>query len=365
MNTFAIKTQILYGDSSLSYLGSLENKKVLIICDPFMQKSGLLEKVKRYLTKSEFSVFDEVVPDPPIEAVVQGVDKAVEYKPDVVIALGGGSAIDEAKAIMYCARNIGRLSGAEFIAIPTTSGTGSEVTAFAVITDSKKGIKYPLVSDELIPDKAILAPELVKSVPPTVTADTGIDVLTHAIEAYVSTGANDFSDALAEKAVSLVFEYLFRSYKNADDTEAKEKMHNASCIAGLAFNIASLGLNHALSHNVSARLHIPHGRTNALLLPYVIEFNSQDKRAAERYACLSKIFGISAVNTNMAVKGLIGEIKNLEREIGIPARFAEGNIDRDTKKQIAVGALNDACILTNPQAVSIEDIMSILDKIMG
>lgn len=365
MNMFEIKTKILCGNGSLSYLGSLEDKRVLIICDPFMQKSGLLEKVKRYLTKSEFSVFDEVVPDPPIEAVVKGVDKAVEYRPDVVIALGGGSAIDEAKAIMYCARNIGKLSDTKFIAIPTTSGTGSEVTSFAVITDSKKGIKYPLVSDELLPNVAILASELVKSVPPAVTADTGIDVLTHATEAYVSTAANDFSDALAEKAVAMVFEYLFRSYKNADDDEAKEKMHNASCIAGMAFNIASLGLNHALSHNISAKLHIPHGRANALLLPHVIEFNSQNSRAAQRYARLARFCGISAANTAMAVKGLIGEIKSLERKMDIPSRLCGVNIDGDTKTQIIIGTLNDTCILTNPQSASQEDIMSIINKIMG
>lgn len=364
MNTFKIKTQVKFGNDALSYLTNLENKRVLIIADPFMKDSGLLEKVKRYLTKSEFMVFDEVVPDPPIEAVVKGVGKAAEYKPDVIIALGGGSAIDEAKAIMYCAKNTGNLKNTEFIAIPTTSGTGSEVTSFAVITDKEKGIKYPLVSDELLPDTAILSAELVKTVPAGVTADTGIDVLTHAIEAYVSTSATDFSDALAEKAVSMVFEYLHRSYKNADDTEAREKMHNASCIAGLAFNLASLGLNHAIAHNIGAKLHIPHGRTNAVLLPYVIEFNAQDKHTAKKYARLAKICGVSTVSDNLAVKGLISAIKQLERNLNLPVKF-DVQVDGDIKQQIASGAMKDACILTNPVAATEKDIINLLDKIMG
>lgn len=365
MNTFKMKTQIKYGENALEYLSELENRKILIITDPFMKKCGLLDKILGYLKKSEVKVFDEVIPDPPIEAVVKGVDIAVGYKPEVVVALGGGSAIDEAKAIMYCARRIDKFENTEFTAIPTTSGTGSEVTSFAVITDKSKGIKYPLVSDELLPDTAILASELVLSVPPAVTADTGIDVLTHAIEAYVSTSATDFSDALAEKAVSIVFEYLLRSYKDSNDIEARKKMHNASCIAGIAFNTASLGLNHAISHNISAKLHIPHGRTNAVLLPYVIEFNAKNEYAAAKYAKLAKFCGVSTMNVNTAIRGLVAEIKQLERDLKLPTRVTEEKIDIAVKREIADGAMRDSCILTNPQTAVQRDIIGILDKVMG
>jgi len=180
----------------------------------------------------------------------------------------------------------------------------------------------------------------------------------------VSTAATDFSDALAEKAVSMVFEYLLRSYKDPNDTVAREKMHNASCIAGLAFNMASLGLNHAIAHNIGAKLKVPHGRTNAILLPYIIEFNAQDKAVAAKYALLGKYCGVQSASPAMAVKGVINAIKQLERNLDMPARF-DINADKDMKRQIAQGAMNDACIKTNPIVAGEKDILLLLDKVMG
>ncbi len=227
MNTFELKTKVIFGQEALQYLQTLVQKKIFIVTDPYMVKSGMIDSITKYLAEGSFQIFSDIVPDPPMELVVKGVEEVVAYEPDAVVAVGGGSAIDAAKAIMHFSREIGKLKEMQFIAVPTTSGTGSEVTSFAVITDKEKGIKYPLVSDVLIPDIALLEPELVKTVPPAIVADTGMDVLTHALEAYVSTKATDFSDALAEKAVGLVYQYLLRSYESSEDMEAKERMHNA------------------------------------------------------------------------------------------------------------------------------------------
>ena len=316
-----------------------------------------------------------MLPDPPMELVTKGVEAVLGFKPNTMIALGGGSSIDAAKAIMDFSKKIGNLNDMRFIAIPTTSGTGSEVTSFAVITDQQKGVKYPLVSDSLLPDVAILEPELVKSVPAAIVADTGMDVLTHAVEAYVSTKATDFSDALAEKAVELVFEYLRRSYESAEDMEAKEKMHNASCLAGIAFNLASLGINHAIAHNIGGKLHIPHGRTNALLLPYVIEFNAhidgfnpkEYTVAAKKYANLAKLIGIQGVNTRALVKNFVAEIIKLQKLMKMPMSLKECNVTTESiqefKQDIAKGALEDACILTNPRVATTGDVLEIIHQI--
>lgn len=375
MDTFQIKTAVKFGSGALDYLTSIKSKKVFIVTDPFMVKSGMINRVTDYLGDAEYEVFSDVVPDPPMDLIVKGIEAVTKFVPGVIVALGGGSAIDAAKAIMDFSRKIGNLKDMEFVAIPTTSGTGSEVTSFAVITDKEKGIKYPLVSDALLPDVAILEPELVKSVPSSIVADTGMDVLTHAIEAYVSTSATDFSDALAEKAVELVFLYLKRSYQSADDMEAKERMHNASCIAGLSFNLASLGVNHAIAHNIGGKLHIPHGRTNAILLPHVIDFNahiegynpSSYTKAAKKYAYLAQLVGIQGSNTRMCVKNFINEIIKLQKEMNMPVSLRECKVTGEeinkVKAEIAKGALEDACILTNPRTVTVSDILEILHKV--
>ena len=375
MKTFEIKTKVKLGQGSLSYVETLKGKRVFVVTDPFMVKSGMIHKITEHLSSGSYEVFSDIVPDPPMGLVVKGVEALVNFKPDAVIALGGGSAIDATKAIMNFSKKITGLHQMEFIAIPTTSGTGSEVTSFSVITDEVKQIKYPLVSDEFLPDVAILEPELVKSVPGNIVADTGMDVLTHAIEAYVSTSATDFSDALAEKAVELVFEYLVRSYRSSEDMEAREKMHNASCLAGLAFNLASLGINHAIAHNIGGKLHVPHGRTNALLLPYVIEFNSEIEGyspskysvAAAKYAQLAKLVGIEGNNIRMLVRNFIHEITRMQHEMKMPTRLEECKVSKEdinkVKQDIAKGALEDACILTNPRSATAGDILEIIYRI--
>lgn len=375
MNTFEIKTKVKFGQGALAYLEIFRGKRVFIVTDPFMVKSGMINKITEYLSEGQYEVFSEIVPDPPMGLVVKGVEAVTSFKPEAIIALGGGSAIDAAKAIMDFAKKIADLKDMQFIAIPTTSGTGSEVTSFSVITDEVKHVKYPLVSDEFLPNVAILEPELVKSVPSSIVADTGMDVLTHAIEAYVSTSATDFSDALAEKAVALVFEYLVRSYRSSEDIEAKEKMHNASCLAGLAFNLASLGINHAIAHNIGGKLHVPHGRTNAILLPHVIEFNSEIEGfspnkytiAAKKYAKLAKIVGIEGTNTRMLVRNFIHAITKLQHEMKMPTRLQECKISIEDinklKQEIAKGALEDACIITNPRIATAGDILEIIYKI--
>ena len=365
MKTFAVKPQIIYGDQATAALKRLAQPPVLVIADPFLVSSGKISMVTDHLPPSAWTVFSDIVPDPPVQLVAQGVKELETCRPASVVAVGGGSAIDAAKAMIYYSS-----LSPYFIAIPTTSGTGSEVTSFSVITDPEKGVKHPLVSDDLLPDAAVLDTEFVISVPQKIVADTGVDVLTHAIEAFVSTQASDFSDAFAEKAAKMVFAHLLPSYRN--DVCARGAMHRASLLAGLAFNSASLGLNHAIAHNIGGKLHIPHGRTNAMLLPHIIKFNSGVEgfqsanlhNCAERYALLAKAIGVSGSNTKMLVRGLLSRIRQLLEALNVPSTLSQCGVDLAEAKQhfdaIAEGALQDRCITTNPRTVQKADILKIL-----
>ena len=374
MEEFKIQTAVCFGADALNCLKSLTASRIFIVTDPFMVESKMVDRITEQLKEKEYKIFSNVVPDPPLELVVEGVKEVMAYKPDTLIALGGGSAIDEAKAIMHFSKQIGDLPDMEFIAVPTTSGTGSEVTSFAVITDKGKGVKYPLVDKSLLPDIAVLDPGLVKSLPPSIVADTGMDVLTHALEAYVSTKANAFTDALAEKAAVTVLKYLVKSYESPVDMEAREQMHYASCMAGLAFDMTSLGVNHAIAHNIGGKFGVAHGRTNAILLPYVIAYNAQIqdynpkeyKTAAKKYAAIASLYGIGGVNVRSAVKNLIHQIQKMQKLMKMPVSFKECGLKPDefhkAEDQIADGALADGCIATNPRVVTKKDILDILKQ---
>ncbi len=393
MEEFLNQTRICFGEHALEYLKQYQTKRCFVVADPFLGKTGMLPQITGYI--GDCQVFDQVVPDPPLELVVAGIQKLQGYDPQVLIAVGGGSAIDAAKAIRHFGTRISGKKGRDmtFIAIPTTSGTGSEVTSFAVITDKDKGRKYPLVDAAMRPDIAILDPELVKSVPPAITADTGMDVLTHGLEAYVSTKATPFSDALAAWAIMAVFEYLPLSFAAGDDKKQREgrpkplssdskmsweqaraRMHYASCMAGMAFDAASLGLNHAIAHNIGGKFHIPHGRANGILLPHVVSFNAggleyQRKEfspAAMKYAKLAEQLGFGGMNPRTSIKNLVNQIGKLQRQLSMPRRFLDCGVKpeeyHEALESLITGAQGDACILTNPREASRQEIAGILKQ---
>ena len=378
MYKISYKTELHVGKGALQQLSHYKNEHILVVADPFLKTSGTLDTIlANFDDSNDIVVFTDIVPDPPIETVVAGIKSAGDKPISIVLSIGGGSAIDASKAMYYFAKKQGAFSEAILIAIPTTSGTGSEVTDFSVITDADKGTKYPLVTSEILPDVAILDAYLVMSLPSNITADTGMDVLTHAIEAYVSTEATDFSDALAEKAIKLVFEYLPKAYKNGQDVEAREKMHAASTLAGMAFNTASLGINHSLAHAAGAKFHVPHGRLNSILMPHVIQYNAGidlnnrsrqavDKTVASRYQDIAKLLGCSASSPVSGVRQLVEAIKKLQRKLEMPTSLREYGVKADVfaqyKVEISEAALHDGCTPTNPRVPTAEELLKVLEK---
>ncbi len=408
MQWFKIPEKIYFQFDSTQYLEKMPNiTRAFIVTDPYMIKLGYVDRILYYLRKRHdyvhCEIFSEVEPDPSVDTVMRGCDMMNKFQPDVIIALGGGSAIDAAKGMWLYYENpetdfdalrlkfmdirkrifkfpkLGKKS--KFVAIPTTSGTGSEVTSFAVITDKTNNTKYPLADYELTPDVAIIDPEFVMTVPPAVTADTGMDVLTHAIEAYVSVLASDFTDGLAIKAIQLVFEYLPKAYKNGNDKLAREKMHNASCIAGMAFTNAFLGINHSLAHKLGGEFHIPHGRANAVLLPYVIEYNASKPSkfvsfpkyetfiADKRYAEIAKALDLPASTVEEGVKSLVKAVRDLMKEINIPMTIAECKVNKKEflakVPMLADKAFEDQCTNANPRLPLVKELEEIYIKAFG
>ena len=370
MNSFSVRTKIMEGGGLETLAPKLH--KVFIVTDGFMASSGKVSYITEKLDRAgaEYRVFDQVKADPDIGTVTKGVDMIQEFHPDAVIAFGGGSPIDAAKAIVFFAAKTCDMRECMFIAVPTTSGTGSEVSKFAVITDPEKEVKYPLVEDSLLPDVAILDAELTVSVPPSVTADTGIDVFTHAVEAFVSTEASDFSDAAAEKAIKLVKRHLLPAYQNPEDRKARQGMHNASCLAGIAFSNSGLGLNHGMAHALGARFHIPHGRANGILLPYVMSFNAgcaeQLTSTAKRYARISRLLELESSSVRQSALNLIRTARRYIEKLNMPSTLQAAGVNaaefEEAVHDMAEAALADRCTATNPRSCTAEEIEQIFRK---
>ncbi len=406
MQWFKIPPKIYFEKGSVQYLEAMPNiSRAFIVTDETMVKLGYIDKVLYYLRKRKqychCEIFTEVEPDPSVETIKRGVQSMNNFNPDVIIALGGGSAIDAAKGMWlfyenpdtdfdglrqrfldirkraFSFPNLGQK--AQMVAIPTTSGTGSEVTSFSVITDKANGnIKYPLADYELTPDVAIIDPQFVSTMPKSITADTGLDVLTHALEAYVSILASDYTNALALKAIALVLHYLPRSYDNPNDEVAREKMHNASCIAGMAFSNAFLGLNHSMAHKLGGEFHIPHGRANAVLLPHVIAYNAQkptkfaiwpkygEFKADYRYAQISRYLNLGGNTEEEQIQSLIRTVKDLMKRVNIPMSIKDCGIDESTFMAAIPGlaerAFEDQCTTANPRYPLISEIEELYRK---
>ena len=405
MQWFKIPPKIYFYKNSIQYLAVMEGiKKVAIITDPSMVKFGYVDNVIHYLDQHpnnvHYQIFSEVEPDPSIDTVMKGAEMMKNFEPDVIIALGGGSAMDAAKGMwlfyehpdvdffglkqkfLDIRKRIVKYPSlgkkAKMVAIPTTSGTGSEMTSFAVITDKANNMKYPLADYELTPDVAIIDPQFVMTLPKGVTADTGMDVLTHAIEAYVSIMANDYTDGLAIKAIQLVFEYLPKAYANPGDEEAREKMHNASAIAGMAFTNAFLGINHSLAHKLGAEFHVPHGRANTILMPHVIRYNATKPTkfaafpkyehfvADQRYAEIARILGLPARTTEEGVESLVQAIITLAKSMNIPMSIESQGIDKKEFENkvdlLADRAFEDQCTTANPKLPLVSELAEIYHK---
>lgn len=369
-NHFFSVPDVYFGEHAIGALRQLNHKKVGIVTDTFMVTSGKTRYLINEMPQACVSVFSEVKPDPSVAILHAGATQFKTFKPDAIIALGGGSSLDAAKGIKVTLEACFPDQTIELIAIPTTSGSGSEVTSYAIISDPQNGRKYPLVAATLLPDCAILDPHLVLSVPRQVAVDTGMDVLTHAIEALVSTDANDFSDALAEKAIALTWRYLPQVFRDEKNIPARTHMHNASCMAGMAFNSAGLGLVHGMAHAIGGMLHIPHGKINAMLLPLVIEYNAQRApQAMERYLKCAAIMGIPATTPQQTLAGLVNRIRKSNHCFGIPATLVELGQDlagfESLRQPLICAVLADGCTASNPCKPDATDIDQLLTQIAG
>lgn len=373
MSRFTLPRDVYHGKGCLAELKNLKGKKaVLVVGGGSMKRQGFLDKAVNYLKEAgmEVKLFEGVEPDPSVETVMKGAEVMREFEPDWIVSMGGGSPIDAAKAMwafyeypdttfeeLCIPFNFPELrQKAKFCAIPSTSGTATEVTAFSVITNYQTGVKYPLADFNITPDVAIVDPELVENLPVKQVAYTGMDALTHAIEAYVSTLNGPFTDPLALQAIEMVLDYLPASYNC--DMDAREQMHYAQCLAGMAFSNALLGIVHSMAHKTGAAFstgHIPHGCANAIYLPYVIKYNAHDKVAASRYAEIARRMGLAGTSEKALINSLCEKIDEFNVRLNIPKTLKEFGINEDEFKEkvstIAALAVGDACTGSNPREI--------------
>ncbi|MCX8986010.1 iron-containing alcohol dehydrogenase [Citrobacter portucalensis] len=372
---FIVPGKVFHGIGSFSQLSTIQGKKAVIVTGQgSMIRAGYVEKAKIILNKNniDVTIFDGVEADPSFETVMKGFNFIKNFKPDWIIGLGGCSAIDAAKAMWVFYEypdtkfediippfSIKPLRNkARFIAIPSTSGTGTEATCVSVITDREKGTKYPIVSYELCPDIAIVDGELCQTMPSHVTANTGLDALTHALEAYVTPLADAYTDCLAERAVSDIFHALPAAFANGNNLEARQTMHDASCLAGMSFSNALLGIVHSLAHQVGGMFGVPHGRANAILLPNIIRFNAAI--VEEKYTKLASLVGESSS------EGLAKKIEKLRHAVNVESSFLEYGIKQHIWEEklhiMAEHAMQDACTACNPRTPTLDDMINILQS---
>lgn len=378
MKRFTLPRDLYFGKGSMEILKSIKGKKAsIVVGGGSMKRFGFLDTVEQYLKEAgiETQLIEGVEPDPSIETVMKGAKMMQEFQPDWIVAIGGGSPIDAAKAMWVFYEhpdakfediakpfNIPVLRNkARFIAIPSTSGTATEVTAFSVITDYCTGIKYPLADFEITPDIAILDPTLAYTMPKQLTAYTGIDALTHATEAMTACFASDFSDPLALKSIKMIKDNLMKSYQG--DEDARDNMHIAQCLAGMAFSNALLGICHSMAHKTGAILHIPHGCANGIYLPYVIGFNRNEVKAEEKYAEIASYIGLKGDNNKELCDAYLNLIADLNKKLGIPSSLKEYGISEElflkNLQRISENAEKDACTGSNPRLTSVEDFKKI------
>ena len=382
MSRFTLPRDIYHGKGCLEELKNLKGKKAfLVVGGGSMKRQGFLDKAVNYLKEGgmEVQVFEGVEPDPSVETVMKGAEAMRAFEPDWIVSMGGGSPIDAAKAMwafyeypettfeeLCIPFNFPELrQKARFAAIPSTSGTATEVTAFSVITNYQTGVKYPLADFNITPDVAIVDPDLVAGLPAKQVAYTGMDALTHAIEAYVSTLHGPFTDPLALQAIEMAFDYLPASYNG--NMDAREQMHYAQCLAGMAFSNALLGIVHSMAHKTGAAFstgHIPHGCANAIYLPYVIQFNAHEPAAKRDYAEIARRMGLSGTSEQALVNSLCEKINDFNRKLNIPRTLKEFGIDEEEFKSklsnIAELAVGDACTGSNPRMITPEQMEKLL-----
>ncbi|RRD51335.1 1-propanol dehydrogenase PduQ [Arachnia propionica] len=366
MKEFRLSTLVRLGPEALTALTRYRGESVFMVTDEFLTTTPVFKEALGHLG-DRVTLFTGVLPNPGTHEIGLGVAEYLRAKPHVVVAYGGGSVMDAAKVMHKAALDAGFGAPEGIVAIPTTSGSGSEVTSFAVVTDEETHVKIPIVSADMVARLAILDPRAVMGAPAHITADSGMDTLTHAVEAYVARTACDFSDALAEKAVELTVRYLPRCHSHGDDLEAREHMHNASCMAAMAFDNVGLGITHSLAHALGGHYPIAHGRLNAMLLPHVIEFNAErSQHAFDRYVRLGRLVSPSATG-RAAITSLISTVRRLQEQLGMPSRLGEAGVARQDLFQdipeLVAAALADGCTPPNPVAVTADDLTGILRRV--